>query len=153
MKILILKDNFPIDGEMYVAGKQNGRYFFAWGDNIPYKEKMPKNNIGDGASGIEWYETEVEALHAYIESIESCYEVFGRSSFGIENYMSPNEAAYRWGINQETVKNKLKPSLNKKEIDEMEKKGLIKSFVRPGGKRREWIITSDAMKHWFGERE
>jgi len=69
----------------------------------------------------------------------------------IDNYMSPNEAAYRWGINQETVKNKLKPSLNKKEIEQMEKDGLIKSFVRPERKRREWIISKQAMYQWFGE--
>jgi len=69
----------------------------------------------------------------------------------IDNYMTPNEAAYRWGINQETVKNKLKPSLNKDEITQMEKDGLIKSFVRPGGKRKEWIITEKAMFQWFGE--
>lgn len=70
----------------------------------------------------------------------------------IENYMTPNEAAYKWGINQETVKNRLKPSINKDEIKQMEKEGLIKSFVRPDGKRKEWIITSEAMKKWFGEK-
>ena len=69
----------------------------------------------------------------------------------IDNYMTTNEASYRWGINQETVKNKLKPSLNKKEIEQMEKNGLIKSFVRPEGKRREWIISKQAMYQWFGE--
>lgn len=69
----------------------------------------------------------------------------------IDNYMTPNEASFRWGINQETVKNKLKPSLNKDEIAQMEKDGLIKSFVRPEGKRREWIISKKAMYQWFGE--
>ena len=70
----------------------------------------------------------------------------------INNYMTPNEASYRWGINQETVKNKLKPSLNKEEIEQMEKEGLIKSFIRPDGKRREWIITVQAMERWFGKK-
>lgn len=69
----------------------------------------------------------------------------------IDNYMTPNEASYRWGINQETVKSKLKPSINKKEIERMEKDGLIKSFVRPNGKRKEWILSKDAMYQWFGE--
>ena len=69
----------------------------------------------------------------------------------IDNYMTPNEASFRWGINQETVKNKLKPSLNKKEMEQMEKDGLIKGFVRPGGKRKEWIISKQAMYQWFGE--
>ena len=58
----------------------------------------------------------------------------------IDNYMTPNEASYRWGINQETVKNKLKPSLNKKEIEQMEKDGLIR-FVREEDKRKIYIIT------------
>lgn len=68
----------------------------------------------------------------------------------INNYMTPNEASYRWGVNIETLKNKLKPSLNMDEIERMEKDGLIKGFVRPGGKRREWILSTQAMKHWFG---
>ena len=68
----------------------------------------------------------------------------------IDNYMTPSEAAYRWGLNQETVKSKLKPSINKKEIKQMEEKGLIKSFIKPNGKRREWIISKDAMYYWFG---
>lgn len=73
-----------------------------------------------------------------------------RLEMTIDDYMTPNEASYRWGINQETVKNKLKPSLNKKEIEGMEKEGLIKSFVRPNGKRKEWIISKEAMYQWFG---
>lgn len=71
----------------------------------------------------------------------------------INKYMTPNEAAYRWGINQETVKSKLKPSINQDEIKEFTKRGLIKSFVRPDGKRREWIISTKAMETWFGKKD
>src|SRR5690625_3972403 len=71
----------------------------------------------------------------------------------IDNYMTPNEAAYRWGLNQETVKSKLKPSINKEEIEQMEKEGLIKSFVRPDGKRKEWIISVKAMEKWFKKEQ
>ena len=71
----------------------------------------------------------------------------------IDKYMTPSEAAYRWGVNQETVKNKLKPSLNKDEIEDFTKRGLIKSFMRPDGKRREWIVTTDAMEIWFGKKD
>lgn len=67
--------------------------------------------------------------------------------------MTPNEAAFRWGINQETVKNKLKPSLNQKQISEMIDRGLIKSFVRPDGSRKEWIISIEAMNIWFNKNE
>ncbi|MBM7540195.1 DNA-binding protein [Amphibacillus cookii] len=61
------------------------------------------------------------------------------------------EGPFRWGKNQETVKNKLKPSLNK-ELDEMIESGLIKFFQKPGGSRKEWIISVQAMEKWFGEK-
>ncbi|GJM84114.1 hypothetical protein HMSSN139_66100 [Paenibacillus sp. HMSSN-139] len=70
----------------------------------------------------------------------------------INYYMTPAEAAYQWGIPQETVKSKLKPSINKK-LDDMIDRGLIKYFQHPEGKRREWIISADAMKEWFGEKK
>lgn len=70
----------------------------------------------------------------------------------INDYMTPAEAAYRWGIPQETVKSKLKPSINKK-LDDMIDRGLIKYFQHPEGKRREWIISADAMREWFGEKK
>lgn len=70
----------------------------------------------------------------------------------IDNYMTPSEAAYRWGINQETMKNKLKPSVNKN-INEMVEQGLIKYFQHPAGQRREWIISVQAMEKWFGEKK
>ena len=69
----------------------------------------------------------------------------------IQNYMTPNEAAFRWGVNTETVKNKLKMSLNKDEIELMQKEGLIKSFIEPGKKNRSWIVTTQAMEKWFGK--
>ena len=68
----------------------------------------------------------------------------------INDYMTPSEAAYRWGINQETVKNKLKPSINKN-IDDFIEKGLIKFFQHPDGKRKEWVVTTQAMEKWFGK--
>lgn len=72
----------------------------------------------------------------------------------INNYMTPSEAAHRWGISLETVKNKLKPSIAGQEsIDQLIDKGLIKYFQKPGGKRKEWIISVQAMKYWFGEKE
>lgn len=71
----------------------------------------------------------------------------------IDKYMSVAEAADRWGIPQETLKNKLKPSVvGQKAIDEMINAGLIKFFQKPGGQRKEWIISEMAMKKWFGEK-
>lgn len=71
----------------------------------------------------------------------------------INKYMTPSEAAYRWGLSQETVKSRLKPSLYERQIDEMIDQGLIKCFQKPGGQRKEWIITVDAMEKWFGKND
>lgn len=67
----------------------------------------------------------------------------------IDKYMTPNEAAYRWGIKIERLKEKLKPSRNNEEIERMVKDGLIKYFIEPGKKNRSWIISDKAMKVWF----
>lgn len=71
----------------------------------------------------------------------------------IDNYMTPAEAAYKWGLNPETVKSRLKPSLYEKQIEEMVDQGLIKYFQHPEGKRKEWIISTQAMEKWFGKKE
>lgn len=71
----------------------------------------------------------------------------------INDYMTPNEASYRWNIHPEAFKEKLKPSRNEREIEQMEKDGLIKSFKRPGGKRNEWIISREAMEYWYGKEK
>ncbi|MDC3414255.1 DNA-binding protein [Terrihalobacillus insolitus] len=70
----------------------------------------------------------------------------------IDKYMTPSEAAFRWGLKQETVKSKLKPSINK-HIDDMINDGLIKYFKKPNGQRKEWIISEDAMEIWFGDKK
>lgn len=69
----------------------------------------------------------------------------------IDNYMTVSEAAHRYGKSIETVKNKLKPSIkgNTEVIDQMLNDGLIKYFHKPGGQRKEWIISVDAMEIWF----
>lgn len=69
----------------------------------------------------------------------------------IDNYMTPAEAAYRWGLPQETVKSRLKPSLYPTQVQEMVDAGLIKYFQHPEGKRKEWIISAQAMEKWFGQ--
>ncbi|MBJ8107720.1 hypothetical protein B5P41_29900, partial [Bacillus sp. SRB_28] len=55
----------------------------------------------------------------------------------------------------ETIKNKYSPSLmNEKQINDLERmlqEGLVKYFLHPEGKRKEWIISRQAMYEWFGE--
>jgi len=69
----------------------------------------------------------------------------------IDNYMTPAEAAHRWGKNTDTVKNKLKPSLKKEQIERMEKEGLIKGYKDDKGANKSWIIGVKAMEEWFGK--
>jgi hypothetical protein len=71
----------------------------------------------------------------------------------IDNYMTPAEAAHRWGVPQDTVKSRLKPSLYEKQINEMLDDRLIKCFQKPDGQRKEWIISVKAMEKWFGKNK
>lgn len=69
----------------------------------------------------------------------------------INDYMSPSEAAYRWGVSENTLKERLKPSRRGKDFDSLIEKGLIKYFIKPGGKRAEWIITREFMEKFHGK--
>ncbi|MEW4242328.1 DNA-binding protein [Priestia megaterium] len=73
----------------------------------------------------------------------------------IKKYMTPSEAAFNWGIPRDTLKNKYSPSMmnseKEKELEQMINEGLIKYFLHPEGKRKEWIISRDAMLKWFGK--
>ena len=43
---LEMKENFPVDGEAYAVGKaENGKYFFAWGSEVPYVDEVPLYDI------------------------------------------------------------------------------------------------------------
>ena len=67
-----MKENFPVDGESYLVGKgENGKYFFAWGPEIPYEDEVPAEDISDGESGISWHQTKDEALTAMKEAVEA----------------------------------------------------------------------------------
>lgn len=68
----------------------------------------------------------------------------------IDDFMTVSEAAYRWNIPLETVKNKLKPSVNK-DLNKMIDDGLVKYFQKPNSRMKSWIISKQAMKIWFGE--
>lgn len=70
----------------------------------------------------------------------------------INNYMSPTEAAFRWGIPTPTMQERLKGRTNKmtNELQQMKEEGLIKHFKLPDAKRGEWIISTTAMEKWYG---
>lgn len=69
----------------------------------------------------------------------------------LDKYMTVNEAAEKFNIPVETIKNRLKPSIKSfnSQIEQMTEEGLIKSYLKKDGKRKEWIISEDAMKIWF----
>ncbi|HFJ9331892.1 DNA-binding protein [Bacillus pacificus] len=69
----------------------------------------------------------------------------------IDKYMTVNEAAERFNIPVETIKNRLKPSIKSfnSQLEQMIEEGLIKYYLKTDGKRKEWILSEDAMKIWF----
>lgn len=70
----------------------------------------------------------------------------------INDYMTVGEAAYRWGISIETVRNRLKPSIkgNKEKIERMVDEGLIRYSYNPDSEHGIWIISTKAMEQWYG---
>ena len=69
--------DFPIDGEMYIVGRYDRKYFFAWGHSIPRgiveESVVPSSNIHDGEDGIRLFETLEEAeeeMYAAIRAFE-----------------------------------------------------------------------------------
>jgi hypothetical protein len=59
----------------------------------------------------------------------------------INDFMSIAEAAERYGINQQTLKNKLKPSVvGQERIDQWVADGLIRLSAKT------WIISTDFME-------
>ena len=68
--------NFPIDGEMYMVGRYNDKYFFAWGRSIPRQitvdpSAIPSTEIRDGESGIQFFDTLKEAEDEIRDSIQT----------------------------------------------------------------------------------
>lgn len=62
----------------------------------------------------------------------------------IDNYMTLGEAAERYGVSIDMIKNRLKPSkVGRAKIDEWVKQGLVKLS------NRTWIISTDFMDLHF----
>lgn len=70
----------------------------------------------------------------------------------IDDYMTVNEAIYRWSASPESVKQRLKPSRNKS-LDQLIDSGLVKYFKQPGRTRGEWILTKDFMEEYYGKEK
>lgn len=67
-------DNTPTAGEAYAIITDGKRYAFTWGPKYPYIQDIndiPKINITDGTSGLEWFDSEKTAKTALQEALEA----------------------------------------------------------------------------------
>lgn len=69
----------------------------------------------------------------------------------IDKYMTPAEAAEKWGIKLATVKARLRFDYYGDKLNDMLDRGLIKYYKKPNGVNRDWIISEYAMEEWFGK--
>ncbi|OKA18084.1 hypothetical protein BJR05_27305 [Bacillus cereus] len=69
--------------------------------------------------------------------------------------MTVNEAAERFNIPVETIKNRLKPSIKSfnSQLEQMIEEGFVKYYLKEDGKRKEWIISEEAITVWFPRKE
>ena len=68
----------------------------------------------------------------------------------IDKYMTIAEASERYDLHEKTIKERLagRSKKGRENLEQLLEKGLVKYFKRQGGKRGEWIITTDAMEFW-----
>lgn len=114
----------------------------------------------------EWYSIEeLTELHKkdYLIDVEGygkvesfdefkiAYEdvVTKKVAFPLASAYTIAEASYKWGISENTIKERLKISRNKEQIDQYIKSGLVKYFVKPDGKRGDWIISDKFMNKFY----
>ena len=136
--IIIMKEDFPIDGEAYVVGEKMGRYFFAWGPEYPYVDELPSDDITRGESGIEWFDTEEDALQAYLDAVEAVQDSMGNPIFRV---LTAKEAEKKWGLNVGTITQSCI-------------RGKLKSYIREGHVRKSagtWLVTEEIMKEVYGD--
>lgn len=67
----------------------------------------------------------------------------------IDNYMSPTEAAHRWGISKRTLENRFRAS-EAHLLEPHFAAGRIKRFRAPDAKQYTWIVTAELMTLWYG---
>ena len=137
--IIIMKEDFPIDGEAYAVGEQMEKYFFAWGPEYPFADVLPSKNITNGESGIEWFSTEEDALQAYLDAVEAFRNTLGESP--TEKVLTAKEADERWGFADGFVRQSILRGLLKKRLDS----GHIRKSAGT------WLVSEAIMKEVYGE--
>ncbi|MES1052744.1 hypothetical protein FOA24_26995 [Bacillus thuringiensis] len=75
-------------------------------------------------------------------------------NFKGKQFKRDSTAAYRWGIPETILKNylqgKTKRNLSLIQLIEI---GYLKYFIKPGGKRKEWIIHEEIMNTCFPKKQ
>jgi hypothetical protein len=66
----------------------------------------------------------------------------------INEFMTPTEAAFRWGLDPTLVEQHL---LDQEIMSPYLSKGWAKSFQHPDKGRKEWILTEQVMRDLHGE--
>jgi hypothetical protein len=66
--------DMPIRDEAYAIVTDGQRYAFAWGPTYPFADEVPAQDVKDGESGIEWFETE-EAARAAMNHAAEAWEM------------------------------------------------------------------------------
>lgn len=130
-----------------------------------YKNGIPLQFIGAIKSTIRRHENNGEQMIP-IESIVNCLELVCNDiienkknpkveSKQLDKYMTVNEAAERFNIPVETIKNRLKPSIKSfnSQLEQMIEEGFVKYYLKEDGKRKEWIISEEAITVWFPRKE
>ncbi|WP_254798890.1 hypothetical protein [Bacillus cereus] len=130
-----------------------------------YKNGIPLQFIGAIKSTIRRHENNGEQTIP-IESIVNCLELVCNDiienkkipkveSKQLDKYMTVNEAAERFNIPVETIKNRLKPSIKSfnSQLEQMIEEGFVKYYLKEDGKRKEWIISEEAITVWFPRKE
>lgn len=69
-----IHEDFPNRDEAYAILTDSERFAFAWGPKLPYADVVPAQDVRDGESGIEWYDSENDARAAMEAALEAWNE-------------------------------------------------------------------------------
>lgn len=72
-----IREDFPVRDEAYAILTDGQRFAFAWGTQYPYADEVPAQDVKDGESGIEWYDSEDAARTAMNRAVEAWADIRG----------------------------------------------------------------------------
>jgi hypothetical protein len=72
-----IREDFPNRDEAYAILTDGPRFAFAWGPKYPYADEVPAQDVKDGTSGIEWFDTQNEARAAMEQAASAWDDIRG----------------------------------------------------------------------------